>query len=190
MRTRHLLAAAAGIALGVAATFWLTGCATIPEDAPEVVDQVELERYLGTWYEQARLPIGVQEGCHGTTATYSLREDGDIDVVNRCYEDGWGGELKVAEGKAWVVDEETNARLKVQFFWPFRGDYWIVGLDEEYQWALVGSPDRDNLWILTREPVISQERYEELVERAADKGFPVQDLIRTPQRPEDERPDA
>jgi apolipoprotein D and lipocalin family protein len=160
-----------------------SGCASAPpSNAPPVVDKVDLERYLGTWYEQAHKPIRVQKGCIGTTATYSLREDGDIRVVNRCIEDEWGGEEKVAEGKAWVVDKETNARLEVQFFWPFSGDYWIVGLDEEYQWAIVGSPDYDYLWLLTRDPVISPERYEDMVARARALGYEVDDLIRTPQR--------
>ena len=166
------------------------GCASAPPpNAPPVVEQVELERYLGTWYEQARKPIRVQEGCIGTTATYSLREDGDIDVVNRCIEEEWGGDEKVANGKAWVVDEETNARLKVRFFWPFSGDYWIVGLDEAYQWAIFGSPDYDYLWLLTRDPVISPELYEDMVAKARALGYEVDDLVRTPQR-EDNKAEA
>lgn len=164
-------------------------CAGTPENPPEVAPSVELERYLGTWYEQGSIPIRPQRGCVGTTATYSLRDDGDIDVVNTCYKDGWDADQTVAEGKAFVVDTETGAKLEVQFFWPFRGDYWIVGLDaENYEWALVGSPNLETFWVLTREPVISEERFEEFLQMGAEQGFPVDRVQRTEQKPEDERP--
>lgn len=109
----------------------------------ETVPSVELQRYLGTWYEVASFPQSFQKGCTGTTATYSLREDGKIDVVNRCRLGSLQGEEKVANGRARVVDTTTNARLEVSFFGPFWGAYWIIQLDPDYRYAVVGHPSRD-----------------------------------------------
>lgn len=166
----------------------VAGCAT-PDNSPAVAEHVEIERYVGTWYEQGHLEMRQQKGCHGTTATYGVRDDGALSVINRCHDGSWDGEVKEAEAKAWIADpEQSMAKLKVQFFWPFRGDYWIVDLDESYQWAIVGTPGRDYLWLLTREPIVPQDDYDMLVARARAKGYPVEDLIRTPQRPLSERP--
>lgn len=171
-----------GLSLVAAGAVTLASCSHAKDNAPEVVSEVDLERYLGTWYEIARLPIRVQKGCHATTATYTKRKDGRIGVLNKCYKDGFNGALKEAEAVAWVVDEQTNAKLKVQFFWPFSGDYWILGLDQEdYQWALVGSPDRDNMWILSRTPTITKAREEMILSIARSKGFDLTELIYTPQ---------
>ena len=92
----------------------------------QVVSKVDLNRYLGTWYEIARFPHRFQKGCFATQATYSLLEEGRIGVLNQCRKGGLEGDLSTAKGKAWVVDRETNAKLKVRFFWPFSGDYWII----------------------------------------------------------------
>lgn len=142
------------------------GCArhSFPEADLPVASYVDPDRYLGTWYEIATFPMRFQEDCTGTTATYSLREDGDIEVYNRCALGGLDGETNEITGKAWIVDEETNARLKVQFFWPFAADYWILDVDEDYQWALVGHPSRDYLWILSRTPQLEDEIYNQLLD--------------------------
>lgn len=142
------------------------GCArhSFKETDLPVAASVDLDRYLGTWYEIASFPMRAQEDCTGTTATYSLREDGDIEVYNRCTMGGLDGEVNDITGKAWVVDTETNARLKVQFFWPFAADYWILDVDEDYQWALVGNPSRDYLWILSRTPQMEPEVYNQLLD--------------------------
>lgn len=126
---------------------------------PQVVDSVDLNRYSGLWFEISRMPNRFQSQCaKGTTARYTLMDNGQIRVVNRCYkEDGTQDSIT---GVARVVDDETNARLEVSFvrflghnwFW---GDYWIIGLDEEYQWAAVGHPERKYGWILSRTPEIS-----------------------------------
>lgn len=166
----------------------LFGCASTGDShgAPKVVDEVDIERYLGTWYEVASFPIRAQRGCVGTTATYSLRDDGDISVYNRCYEDSFDGDVQDIEGKAWVDDGSTNAKLKVQFFWPFRSPYWIVDLDQdEYQWAVVSGPDRDNLWILSRTPCLDQAFFEQLYARLDGRGFDMSRLQTTLQRTED-----
>ena len=147
----------------------------------EVVPSVDLQRYLGTWYEIATIPHFFQKDCVAVTAAYSLRQDGDIDVLNTCHKKTLDGPVKTAKGKAWVVDQATKAKLKVRFFWPFSGDYWIIELDQDYQWAVVGAPDRDYLWVLCRTPRMDEVLYSDLLNKAAAKGFDVNRLKRTPQ---------
>jgi apolipoprotein D and lipocalin family protein len=149
----------------------------------QVVPHVDLARYLGTWYEIATIPQRFQKGCTGVTATYSLRPDGDITVLNQCRKDSLGGKHKSITGKAWVVDTTTNAKLRVRFFWPFSGAYWIIELDSlNYQYAVVGHPDRGYLWILSRTPQMSDELYNGLLDRLRNvHGYDVSRLRRTPQ---------
>jgi apolipoprotein D and lipocalin family protein len=144
----------------------------------EVVVKVELEKYLGKWYEIAHLPAGFQKNCDQTTATYSLLNSGDISVLNECTRNG---KYKKAKGKAKVVDKTTNAKLKVTFFWPFYGDYWIIKLGETYDYAVVGTPDRKYLWILSRTPKMADNLFLELLEFVKSKGFSVANLIKTSQ---------
>lgn len=149
----------------------------------ETVEYVELSRYTGTWYEIAAFPQRFEKGCTGTTATYALRPDGDIDVTNRCRLGSLDGKEKVAHARAWVVDPRTNAKLKVRFFWPFAGDYWIIDLAEDYSWAVVGHPSRDYLWILARTPTMEEARLQQIVSRAGEKGYETSRLARTLQAP-------
>jgi apolipoprotein D and lipocalin family protein len=149
-----------------------------PAEPPQTVPHVDLDRYAGTWYEIASFPHRFQRGCAATTATYEPRNDGRITVKNRCRADGLDGDVRGVDGVAWPVDD-TNARLKVRFFWPFRGDYWVLALDPEYQWSVVGHPEREYLWILSRTPQIDESLYEELVEKARKQGFDVSRLERT-----------
>ena len=158
------------------------GCAGSPEPLP-VVERVELDRYLGTWYEIARYPAPFQEGCTATTATYSLRDDGDIRVMNRCHVGSPSGELREAEGRARVVDQDSGAKLEVTFFWPFWGDYWVLALDGDYRWSLVGEPRRRYLWILSRTPVMAQATYEAILEKLPELGYDPQNLIVTEHPP-------
>ncbi len=144
----------------------------------EVVPHVELERYLGKWYEIAHLPARFQEGCDETTATYTLAEDGNISVLNECTKNG---KLRQARGKAKVVDKATGAKLKVTFFWPFYGDYWIIKLGRDYDYAVVGTPDRKYFWILSRTPQMNNTLFSELTEFAKSKGFELGNLVRTSQ---------
>ena len=171
LATVSLLLALAGLTLG---------CQSLP--GPPVASYVDLERYQGRWYEIAHLPFSRQEGCYGTTATYTLDEDGEVAVTNRCRKGGFQAEEESAEGSAWVVEPSSNAKLKVQFFWPFRGDYWILAVEDDYRWALVGTPDREYLWLLSRTPTLPDEQLEAIVALAAERGYPVSQLIRTPQR--------
>jgi len=142
----------------------------------EVVPHVELKKYLGKWYEIAHLPFRFEDGCTDITATYSLSEDGNVSVLNECLRDG---KLKQAKGKAKVVDKDTGAKLKVTFFWPFYGDYWIIDLGKDYDYAVVGTPNRKYLWILNRTPQMDDKLYSQLIESVKSKGFDVSRLIKT-----------
>jgi apolipoprotein D and lipocalin family protein len=161
------------LALGLA--LLLAACATEPgPGTPRTVGQVDLARYAGTWFEAARFPTTFQDSsrvrCEDVSATYTQRPDGRIDVVNRCRNALAGGAERVAEGVA-VSASPGNDRLRVSFFWPFFGDYWVIGLDPEYRWAVVGAPGRDYLWILSRERVMAEADYAAAVAIAAREGF-------------------
>lgn len=144
----------------------------------QVVPRVDLNRYVGRWYEIARLPNRFEKKCaDSVTATYTLRTDGKVEVVNRCRKSS--GEYTTATGKAKVVDKATNAKLKVTFFWPFYGDYWILDLGENYEYAVVGAPNRKYLWVLSRSPQMDESLYQTLLARAAAQGFKTEEMIKT-----------
>jgi apolipoprotein D and lipocalin family protein len=147
----------------------------------EVVAHVDLQRYLGVWYEIATLPQVFERGCVGVTAEYSLMRTGDIRVVNTCIQGTLDGQARTARGRAKVVDRRTNAKLKVSFFWPFWGAYWIIGLDEDYRWAVVGHPGRDYLWILSRSPQMDDALYRSILDLVAKQGYDLTRITRTPQ---------
>jgi apolipoprotein D and lipocalin family protein len=150
------------------------------EERPlEVVGSVDLDRYLGTWYEIASYPAWFQRGCTAVTAHYSLRDDGLIRVVNSCNKGALDGKLKQSTGRAKVVEGSANAKLKVSFFGPFWGDYWVVDLDPEYRWAVVGVPSRKYLWILSRTRSMDEALYQEIVGRLQAKGYDEARLVRT-----------
>lgn len=149
-----------------------------PKTELEVVGSVDLSRYVGRWYEIARLPNRFQKKCaDSVTATYALRTDGKIEVVNRCRKPS--GEYTAIKGKAKIVDQKTNAKLKVTFFWPFSGDYWILDLGPNYEYAVVGDPSREYLWILSRTPQIDEALYRQLLTKMAARGFQTDRMIRT-----------
>ena len=150
----------------------------MPKSDLETVAKVELDKYLGKWYEIAHLPAGFQNGCNQTTATYTLLDNGNVSVLNECLKNG---KYKKAKGTAKVVDKLTGAKLKVTFFWPFYGDYWIIKLGENYDYAVVGTPNRKYLWILSRTPKMDQRLYSELIGFAKFKGFNTNNLILTAQ---------
>ena len=156
------------------------GCTGVPEGV-QAVRGFELDRYLGTWYEIARYPNRFQKDCVATTATYTLRPDGRVTVVNRCRSKTLDGKPKEAKGVAWVVDPSSNAKLKVRFFWPFSGDYWIIDLGTEYEYAVVGHPKRSYLWILSRTPKLDKAVYQGILERITAQGYDLKPLIQTPQ---------
>ena len=149
----------------------------------KTVPFVDLNKYAGKWYEIARIPNNYQNNCvSNATATYILREDGDIDVINRCKEED--GEIDEAEGIAQISDTVSNAKLKVSFvsilgFHFFWGDYWIIGLGENYEFAVVGHPTRKYGWILSRTPVFSEEKLGEAFQILKDNGYDPKDFKMT-----------
>lgn len=146
---------------------------------PTTVKHVDLKRYMGKWYEIASFPNWFQRHCNCTTATYTLKGD-EVQVLNQCYK-GEALEHSKATGKAWTVTDQSNAKLKVQFFWPFRGDYWILYLDPGYQDVIIGDPDRKYLWILSRQRQINVQLYHKLVKIAQQKGYDTRKLVQTRQ---------
>ena len=180
LRTHKL----AGLLTALAALASLVGCSASTTErlnlpTLQTVPEVDLGRYVGTWYEIANFPQSFQAGCTGTTATYTLGEDGDIAVVNRCRKGSLDGEEDVAEGHARVVDSTSNAKLEVSFFRPFWGDYWIIDLAPDYSHAVVGHPGRDYLWILSRTPTLPEATYEGILSRLQAQGYETSRLVRT-----------
>jgi apolipoprotein D and lipocalin family protein len=149
----------------------------------QTVHHVDLQRYLGTWYEIAAFPQSFQRDCTASTATYSLRADGDIDVVNRCRKFKVDGEVDEARGRARVVDKVSNAKLEVSFFRPFWGDYWVIQLGDSYDYAVVGHPERDYLWILARAPTLPPEVYAAILAQLQTQGYDTKRLVVTQQPP-------
>jgi apolipoprotein D and lipocalin family protein len=148
---------------------------------PQPSKPVELNRYLGKWYEQGRYEASFQKGCEKVTADYAAKPDGSIAVVNSCRQSGPAGSIRTAEATARVVDGSGGAKLKVTFFWPFQGDYWILDRASDYSWSIVGEPSGKYLWILTRDETISRRHYAALVSRARALGYDTDLLRRTQQ---------
>lgn len=164
------------ISVPVVLALGLAGCLGVPKGAEPVTD-FEIEKYLGTWYEIARLDHSFERGLSNVTAQYSLLDNGGVRVINRGYNNA-KGEWDEAEGKAYFVGDPTVGMLKVSFFGPFYGAYNVIALDEkDYQWSLVAGPDTDYLWILSRSPQLDEDVYDELVAVAASLGFDTGALI-------------
>jgi len=160
----------------LAAVTLLSACTGLPEGI-EPVKNFEPERYLGTWYEIARLDHSFERGMNKVTADYSLREDGGLRVINRGY-DTDSREWKEAEGKAYFVNNRDEGHLKVSFFGPFYGSYAIFDLDrDKYQYAFIAGNSTDYLWLLARTPSISENVIQQFVDRSRSLGFPTENLI-------------
>ncbi|MEJ5262632.1 MAG: lipocalin family protein [Ignavibacterium sp.] len=146
----------------------------------KTVDYVDIKKYIGLWYEIAKIPNRFQSQCvKGTTAKYSLKENGEIEVINSCIDED--GETNKTEGIARIVDKKSNAKLEVSFLsilgWrPIWGDYWIIGLDENYQWAIVGTPSRKYGWILCRTPKLDQSTLDKIFSILKDQGYNPKDF--------------
>lgn len=164
----------------------MLGCKYMEKEptAPlKTVSHVDLTRYMGVWYEIARYPNSFQKGCVGSRATYSLRDDGKVSVLNECYDGSFGGKLRSVKGKAWVVDKETNSKLKVSFFWFFAGDYWIVDIADDYSYVVVGHPKRKYLWILSRNKEMDKDTYQGILRRLVEiHHYDTSKLIKTIQK--------
>ena len=147
---------------------------------PPPAKSVDLDRYLGKWYEVARYDMRFEKGCEGVTAEYSKRPDGLIRVLNTCRQGAVDGPVKTSEGKAKVVDPATNAKLKVSFFGPFFGDYWVMDHADDYSWSIVGEGSGRYLWLLSRKPPTDADRAA-LTARAKALGYDITMLRPTKQ---------
>lgn len=144
-----------------------------------VVDDVDLNKYAGKWYEIASFPQPFQKGCYCTTAEYTISNKGYIVVENMCNMDSVNGKKSYIKGKVFVDDKKTNAKLKVQFFWPFKGKYWIIDLADDYSYAVVSHPNRKYLWILSREKSMKDKLYNEILLRLSKQYLDVSKLNKT-----------
>jgi len=162
----------------------LTGCKTQNSMIDKtVVKEFDIQRYTGVWYEIARFENKFEKGLVGVTANYSIREDGKIKVINQGYQDTLDGKLKRSVGKAKIPNPETDpAKLKVSFFWFFYADYYVLELDIDYQWAVVGSSTDNYLWILSRIPQMKKEIFDDLLVKLQNRGYETSKLILVEQK--------
>ncbi len=151
------------------------------QNIPSVVSYVDLKKYQGLWYEIARLPNFFERKLKCVSATYTLRDDGKISVLNSGNYITDTQKHTSTNGVAWAPDPKSPAKLKVQFFWPFSGDYWIMYLEKDYKYVVVGDPDRKYLWILAREKTMDEVTYNMLLQKAVDNGYDVTPIIRVEQ---------
>ena len=145
--------------------------------AMETVEGFDISRYMGKWYEISRLPNSFEEGLENNTAFYELNENGEVTVVNQGRVIADKTRFKQVKGKAWVPDPKEPAKLKVSFFWPFSGDYWVLKINRDYTHVLVGDPSGKYLWILARENSLDPKIINELKAHASSLGFPVEKMI-------------
>lgn len=148
---------------------------------PDVVANLDLKRFLGTWYEISSIPQFFERNCVATHATYTPLANGEIEVFNQCLNKTFSGRERSIHGRAWAADASVPAKLRVQFFWPLSGAYWVIAIDENATWVITGSPDRKNLWILSKTPTLPDALYQSLLKLAADQGYRTSDLKLTPQ---------
>lgn len=148
---------------------------------PSAVASVDLEKYMGRWYEVARYPNSYQKGTVGVVAHYQLRDNGKISLKNSARKKTLDGSVKTGSGSGKVLKKSNGAKWDVTFIWPFTADYWIIELDPEYRWAVVGQPSRKNLWILSRSPVLERDVYDDIVGRLETHGYDKDKLEATPQ---------
>ncbi|MBP1640050.1 MAG: Outer rane lipoprotein Blc [Bacteroidetes bacterium] len=167
------------IYLSIVCLMTLVGCRS---SAPlHTIGQLDVQRYSGTWYEIARITHRFERGLKKVSATYTVRNDGKITVLNRGSKDTDPEVVKTAKGIAWIPDPTKPAQLKVRFFWPFTGNYWIIDLDADYRHALIGDPSRKYLWILSRTKTMDAATYNRLTDIAAKAGFDISRLDRIQQ---------
>jgi apolipoprotein D and lipocalin family protein len=150
----------------------------------KTVDSVDVQKYMGKWYDIADYPAWFQKNCVAVTATYTLMPNGTVKVLNECRKEKLDGKYSSITGKAWVSDKKTNSKLKVRFFWPFSADYWIIDLGKDYEYAVVSEPTRKFLWILCRKPVMDETVYNGIIDRLKKQGFDLTKLQKILQSPE------
>ncbi len=154
-------------------------CSVMSQNSPSVTDTVDLQKYAGKWYEIASYPMSFQMDCFFVTADYTLTDKGYVKVFNSCRKGSINGKVKSIQGKAFPVKGSNNAKLKVQFFWPLKADYWVIDKAADYSWAVVSGPSRKYLWILCRTPEMQKETWQGITERLRENGFDINKLKMT-----------
>ncbi|MDR9389400.1 MAG: lipocalin family protein [Wenzhouxiangella sp.] len=168
-----------------AAVLVLSGCALLaPKEPLPTVESVDLDRYMGQWYVIANIPYFGERGNVAGRAIYRQRDDGRMDDIYIYKKGDFDAPDERLEGVAWVVDERSRAEWKVRFYWPLSFGYYIVGLDEDYQWSMVGHPTRNYAWIMAREPTMDEALYARLLARFEALGYDASELQKVPQLPE------
>lgn len=171
--------------LGMIAVFFLSlglsACGTAKYEAADT--RVELDKYMGTWYVWTGRTTSFEQGAYAAIENYTWNEaERRIDIDFSFHEGSFDGKLKKLPQKAWIAEKATNTKWKVQPFWPLKFDYLILDFDPDYQWTIVGVPDGSYLWIMGRQPVISDQKLAEIVGRVQRMGYPIDHLVRVPQR--------
>jgi apolipoprotein D and lipocalin family protein len=154
---------------------FIYSCA-MSQNPPTVTDSIDLQKYSGKWYEIASYPMSFQKDCFCVTADYTLTDKGYVKVFNSCRKGSVNGKVKSISGKAFPVKGTNNVKLKVQFFWPFKADYWVIDKADDYSWAVVSGPSRKYLWILSRKPVLQKETWQYITDRLVKNGFDLSKL--------------
>ena len=176
------------ILITLAGGLLLTGCqASLPP--LQTVEKVDLERFMGDWYVIANIPTFIEKGAHNAVESYRLDDDGTIATTFTFRKDAFNGARKEYHPRGFVRDRQTNAEWGMQFIWPFKGDYRIIYLDDDYSVTIIGRNNRDYVWLMARKPQLSADRYEEALGVIADAGYDLSQLQRVPQQwPQEDRP--
>ncbi len=168
------------IALLLLAIPLFSGCATL--EPMKTVDYVDLNRFMGDWYVIANIPTFLEKGAHNAVESYALNDAGEIETTFRFRAGSFDGSLKEYHPKGFVKDQDSNALWDMQFIWPFRADYRIIYLAEDYSQVIIGRQARDYVWVMARTPTISNEDYSAMADRVAAFGYDVQELVKVPQQ--------
>ena len=167
--------------MGFTGAALLAGCQASPPPL-ETVESVDLERFMGDWYVIANIPTFAEKGAHNAVETYRLDDDGTIATTFTFRKDAFDGPEKQYNPRGYVRDTRSNAEWGMQFIWPFKGDYRIIYLEDDYSATIIGRNKRDYVWLMAREPQMSEEDYANAVQLIVDAGYDVSDLQRVPQR--------
>jgi apolipoprotein D and lipocalin family protein len=172
----------------LALVFSVIGCSKKEMPPPKTAADLDVGQYMGVWHEIARLPFPFEEGCYGVSAKYEPLNKEEFLITNYCWEKSFFGPMRRAQAEAWIEDADNKSKFKVSFFWPFALDYWVLYVDETYTSALVGTPDRKYLWILSRSIQMEDAAYQKLVSIGRSLGYDISQLKKTPQRKDGKPP--
>ena len=164
---------------------YLAGCSMNSHQPLKTVDQLDLQRFMGNWYVIANIPTFVEKGAVNAVENYALEDDGTIAVTFTYHKEDRSKPRKTMKSRGFVVPGTSNAQWKIQFFWPIKFPYYVIDLDEDYKYTVIGLPNRKYLWIMAREPYLDEEIYEGIIQRVREQGFDISKIQRVPQNWDD-----